>query len=142
MLFRSLGAGLGYGLYSIFSTIILSRGYSSYTNILYTFLTAVIFCLVQITLSGEISQIVEFPSATAVCIINGIITGTCSYTFYTNGLRLMEPSRAAQIATVEPAAASILGVLLFQQMLSATELLGVSLIIFSVVIMNANGKSK
>ena len=138
-LLLGLGAGLGYGLYSIFSTVILNRRYSSYTNILYTFLIAVVFYLAQTIVSGEISLIVANPAAAAICVINGIITGTCSYTFYTNGLRMMEPSRAAQIATVEPAAAAILGVLLFHQMLSGMEFAGVVLILGSVILMNSAG---
>ena len=140
-LLLGLGAGLGYGLYSIFSTVILNRGYASYTNILYTFMTASVFYLVQTIASGEISLIAARPSAAVICVINGIITGTCSYTFYTNGLRMMEPSRAAQIATVEPAAAAILGVLLFRQMLSGMELAGVVLILASVIMMNSTRKS-
>ncbi len=139
-LLLGLGAGLGYGLYSIFSTLILNRGYSSYTNIFYSFLIAFIFYSIQIIVSGEFSLLAARPAAAAVCLLNGFITGTCSYTFYTNGLRQMEPSRAAQIATVEPAAAALFGVLLFHQMLSGMEILGVALVVFSVIMMNSSGR--
>ena len=41
-LLLGLGAGLGYALYSIFSRIILNRGYSVYTNVCYSFGVAMI----------------------------------------------------------------------------------------------------
>ena len=48
----------------------------------------------------------------------------------------MEPSRAAQLATVEPVFAAILGVLLFDQKLAATEILGIVLVVFAVIFAN------
>lgn len=59
-----------------------------------------------------------------------------AYLLYTAGLHDMEPSRAAQLATVEPVFAAILGVLLFDQKLAATEILGIVLVVFAVIFAN------
>ena len=51
-LLLGLGAGLGYALYSIFSRIILNRGYSVYTNVFYSFGVAMIGFFVLACLDG------------------------------------------------------------------------------------------
>ena len=66
----------------------------------------------------------------------GLVTGLAAYLAYTSGLEHMEPSRAAQLATIEPVSAALLGVILFRQTLSLTETLGVVLVVGAVVLMN------
>ena len=49
----------------------------------------------------------------------------------------METSRAAQLTTIEPVTAAILGSLLFHQPLSVWEIAGILMVVGSVVMMNA-----
>ena len=86
-LLLGLGAGLGYALYSIFSRIILNRGYS------------------------------------------------------VSGMKGMETSRAAQLTTIEPVTAAILGSVLFHQPLSVWEIAGIAMVVGSVIMMNAGTKA-
>lgn len=138
-LLLGLGSGLGYALYSIFSTLILRRGYSAYTNVFYTFAIAAVVYLALCIVDGSIAQVVELPGATGLALVCGLATGAAAYALYTRGLAGMEASRAAQIACIEPVTAAVLGVVLFGQVLSATELLGIALVVGSVVAMNAGG---
>ena len=135
-LLLGLGAGLGYALYSIFSRLIQQRGYSTYTNVFWTFLIAAAGYLAIALAEGSAVQILRLPGAALLSVLCGLLTGLLAYLLYTAGLREMEPSRAAQLATVEPVFAALLGVLLFRQRLSLTEILGIALIVAAVVGMN------
>ena len=138
-LLLGLGAGLGYALYSIFSRLIQQRGYSTFTNVCWTFLLAAAAYLAISIAEGSASQIARLPGAAGLSVVCGLFTGLLAYLLYTAGLREMEPSRAAQLATIEPVFAALLGVVLFSQRLSWTECLGVALVVISVVGMNLRG---
>lgn len=136
-LLLGLGAGLGYALYSIFSRIILNRGYSVYTNVFYSFGVAMLGFLVLSVMEGSIGQVVESPSRTALALLCGLLTGSLAYVLYTAGMKGMETSRAAQLTTIEPVTAALLGSLLFHQPLSVWEIVGIVMVVGSVVLMNA-----
>ncbi len=140
-LLLGLGAGLGYALYSIFSRIILNRGYSVYTNVCYSFGVAMIGFLALSCADGSVSQVFESPSRTALALLCGILTGSLAYVLYTAGMKGMETSRAAQLTTIEPVTAAILGSLLFHQPLSVWEIAGIVMVVGSVVMMNAGNAS-
>lgn len=136
-LLLGLGAGLGYALYSIFSRIILNRGYSVYTNVFYSFGVAMIGFFVLSVMDGSIGQVWESPSRTALALLCGLLTGSFAYVLYTTGMKGMETSRAAQLTTIEPVTAALLGSLLFHQPLSFWEIVGIVMVVSSVVLMNA-----
>ena len=136
-LLLGLGAGLGYALYSIFSRIILNRGYSVYTNVFYSFGVAMLGFFVLSVMDGSIGQVWESPSRTALALLCGLLTGSFAYVLYTTGMKGMETSRAAQLTTIEPVTAALLGSLLFHQPLSFWEIVGIVMVVSSVVLMNA-----
>ena len=136
-LLLGLGAGLGYALYSIFSRIILNRGYSVYTNVFYSFGVAMLGFFVLSVMDGSIGQVTESPSRTALALLCGLLTGSFAYVLYTTGMKGMETSRAAQLTTIEPVTAALLGSLLFHQPLSFWEIVGIVMVVGSVVLMNA-----
>ena len=75
-------------------------------------------------------------NAILLAILCGIFTGFGSYVLYTSGMKKMETSRAAQLATIEPVTAAILGTVLFGQQLSLSEFIGIALVVLAVVLMN------
>lgn len=139
-LLLGLGAALGYSLYSIFSRLLQQRGVSTLTNVCYTFSIASLAYLVLAIRDGSLFGLAALPGAALLSAVCGLVTGLAAYLFYTLGLRDMEPSRAAQLATVEPVFAALLGVILFAQRLSWTETLGIALVVTAVVLMNLHGK--
>ena len=140
-LLLGLGAGLGYALYSIFSRLILDRGYSVYTNVFYTFGIAAAGFLTMAVADGSISQVFEQPGRTFLGLLCGVVTGSMAYVLYTTGMNGMETSRAAQLATIEPVTAAILGSILFRQPLSMWEILGIAMVVGSVILMNRSAGS-
>ena len=136
-LILGLGAGLGYALYSIFSRMILNRGYSVYTNVFYSFGIAMFGFLALSCAEGSAGQVFESPSRTALALLCGLLTGSLAYVLYTAGMKGMETSRAAQLTTIEPVTAAILGSALFHQPLSVWEIAGIIMVVGSVILMNA-----
>ena len=83
---------------------------------------------------------VSLPGAAVISVVCGLLTGLLAYLLYTAGLRELEPSRAAQLATVEPVFAALLGLFLFSQRLSWVEWLGIALVVAAVIGMNTGAK--
>ncbi|MCI2048401.1 MAG: DMT family transporter [Lachnospiraceae bacterium] len=135
-LLLGLGAGLGYALYSIFSRIILNRGYSMLTCVFYSFFIAALFVPAFTYTTGSTGTLSVSVGSLLLNIVCGVVTGAAPYLLYTRGMQDMENSRASQIATVEPVVSATLGFLLFGQRLSATELCGMALVIGAVLAMN------
>jgi len=129
-----LGAGLGYALYSIFSRMILDRGYAVYTNLFYSFGAGLLGQLVFSCADGSVLQLAEAPGRMGFGLICAFLTGPLAYYLYTTGMKGMETSRAARLAAVEPATAALLGSFLLRQPLSAAEALGVAMIVGSVLL--------
>jgi len=136
-----LGAGLGYALYSIFGRFALQRGYSPLTITAYTFVFA----------SLGVGLLVDFPALgakvaaggaglAAWCVGLGVITTVLPYVLYTMALQRIEASRASIIASVEPVAATLLGVALYREGLSVWGGAGVALVVASIALLNANQK--
>lgn len=135
-LLLGLGSGLGYALYSIFSRMILNRGYTVYTNVFYSFGIAMFGFLAMSCADGTVTQAFESPGRTALALLCGLLTGSLAYVLYTTGMKGMETSRAAQLTTIEPVTAAILGCVLFRQPLSAWEIAGIAMVVGSVILMN------
>lgn len=136
-LLLGLGSGLGYALYSIFSRMILNRGYTVYTNVFYSFGIAMFGFLALACADGTVTQVFGNPARTGLALLCGILTGSMAYVLYTTGMKGMETSRAAQLTTIEPVTAAILGSVLFRQPLSVWEIAGIAMVVGSVILMNA-----
>lgn len=129
-----IGSGFGYALYSIFGKAALKK-YNPLTVTAYTF----IFAAVGLLPFSNFSR-------TALTLINkglllhalalGLVSTVLPFIFYTKGLKNLEPSKAAIIATLEPVVATSLGVIAFNERIDVSKILGVLLVIFAIIILN------
>lgn len=133
-LLTGLGAGFGYALYSIFSRYALMRGYSSYTITTYTFLFAAVASLPIVDLGHMLECLQAGGSEIVFEIFMAIITTVVAYLLYTKGLSGMENSRASIIASIEPVVASLVGVLLYQEAVGVTGIVGMLLVLASCIL--------
>lgn len=127
-----LGSGFGYALYSIFGKHALKK-YHPLTVITYTFVFASIVMLPTsgVTISGHDLQ----SSHVWMQILGlGFLPTALAYFLYTTGLSLIESGRASIAATVEPVVATLLGVLVFNEVLTVYQIIGVLLVIAAVVL--------
>lgn len=133
-----LGSGFGYGLYSILGAIALRR-YSTYTVTAYTFITAAagsfFLCSLQ-DLCQKITACKHKPYLVLLIILTGLVTAVIPFLFYTLGLEQTEASRAAILATIEPMAATLIGVIVFREYMTIMSIIGVLCILAAIILLN------
>lgn len=133
-----LGSGFGYALYSIFGKHALKK-YHPLTVITYTFIFASILLIPISGFSIEGSKL-QSAYVWANIIGLGFFPTALAYLLYTSGLSMIESSRASIMATIEPVVAMMLGVLVFNDILTAYQLLGIVLILVAVVLIQQRGR--
>lgn len=135
----SLATGLGsaffYALYSIFGRFALEK-YSSYTVTYYTFLCAAAASLFVVSPSETFSLV--FSSASVTLLTFGLIAVSTVIPFilYTKGLSQTESGKAAILASVEPVAASLTGIIAFGEPLTFAVVAGLVCILIAIYILN------
>ena len=132
-----LGAGFGYGLYSILGAMALRR-YEPLTVTTYALLLSGLgSCFLASPLQIR-SQLAAAGSGYPLPLLalTALITAVIPYLCYTLGLRRVEPSRAAIFATVEPLVATLFGVFVFHEPLGLPAALGIALILAAVVLLS------
>ena len=131
-----LGAGLGYALYSIFGRYAIMKGYHNFTIVLYTFIftsIAVIPLSDMGKLAGVVTQSFGMAAFSALC---GIVTTVFPYIVYNFGLTAVENGKAAIIASVEPVVATLIGVFIFREAMTAGNLAGILMVLTAIVLTN------
>lgn len=133
-LFIGLGAGLGYALYSIFGKMVLKK-YHPFTLTLYTFITAAVFLVPSFVGTNQTKHLFN-QEVLLYAVGLGLVPTVLAYFAYSWGLEKVESSRAAIIATVEPVAATLLGVIVYHERISVIQLIGIAFILASVTFVN------
>ena len=64
----------------------------------------------------------------------GIICCVLPYMLYTKGLQQVENSKASVIVAIEPVVASVIGIAVYHENLTALKILGIILVLSAVVI--------
>lgn len=136
-LLLGIGAGFGYALYSIFSRYAIQRGYHPMTITFYTFLLSAVggafftdFRLIA-TASAANGLGVWVP------LVAYVVVGTVgAYLMYTAGLKYIDNSKAAVMAAVEPACATLLQIVVLGVMPDGFTLAGILLVLAAIVLLN------
>lgn len=137
-----LGAGIGYALYSIFSSLALRR-YSPFAVTTYTFMIAAAgswFICKPVEMLSLISAAHSVWALLLLVLVTGVITAVVPFLCYTLGLKTVEASRAAILATIEPVVASALGVIVFHELLTVSAVLGIILVLSGVILLSLKGE--
>lgn len=130
-----LGSGIGYGLYSIFSIYAL-RKYSFFTATFYAFCFSAAglapFCdwekVIYVTCSDYSAALLFLGLAALITVL--------PYIIYTCGLRIVPASEASVIACVEPLVAALVGLVVYDQTMGISGLIGMGFILLAVVILS------
>lgn len=129
-----LGAGFGYSLYTIFGKFALAK-YRPFTVTFYTFLVAAITLLLFTDLIEKGSLLIN-REVILYGVGLGLFPTVVAYLLYTKGLERMESSKASIIATVEPVAATLLSVFLYNENFGVLQFVGTVIILLSVILVN------
>ena len=137
-----LGSGLGYGLYSIFGTFALKK-YSPYTVTCYTFLIAglgSIFVSDPVDLVSKISAVENKPALFGFVLLTAVVTAVIPFLLYTLGLNMTTAGKAAVLATVEPAAATLFGFFVMKETVGPVAIAGILLVFAAIAVLSLGKK--
>lgn len=132
-LLTGLGSGFGYAMYSIFGKFLVHK-YHSMTITTYTFLIAAIGLVPVLLLTGT-SNFFRQTSVWGFGIGIAAICTVLPYLLYTRGLQNVEAGKAAVLATIEPIVATLTGVLLYRETMTAGKMLGMLCIISAIAVL-------
>lgn len=124
-----LCAGFTYAMYSIFTTYAL-RKYSAVTITFFTFLMASVF--LTPFAAGVFVKVFEHDMF-LFSMVFALITTVLPFTMYTGGLSKIETSKASLMASVEPVSAAVIGIVFYNESVSAVKLIGIALVAVAVV---------
>jgi drug/metabolite transporter (DMT)-like permease len=127
-----LGSGFGYALYSIFGKHALKK-YNSLTVITYTFIFASVALLPTSGVTIEIGQLTSVDVWFYIVGL-GFFPTALAYMLYTQGLSMIESSRASITATIEPVLATMIGVWVFDERLTGYQIIGMLFILTAVIL--------
>ncbi len=130
-----IAAAVGYASYSIVAGILLKR-YHAVTVLFYSFLTAAAGGCVLIDLKELAGMIAAAPAAGLWMVAAAFVCNICPYFCYNLALEDMEASRVAVIASIEPAVASLLGVVVMKEHMDIFGVIGVGIIFAAIVVLN------
>ena len=139
-----LGSGLGYGLYSIFGSFAL-RKYSPFTVTCYTFLIAGIGSIAVSDPADLFSKIASADNRLALAgfvLLTAVVTAVIPFLFYTLGLNRTTAGRAAVLATVEPAAATLFGVFVMNERIGIASAVGILLVFAAIIVLSIKQKKQ
>lgn len=129
-----IGSAVGYALYSIFSRFAINRGYSSWTITFYPFVFAAIATAFTADCKPIISMISMKTSMALFLLLFAVMVSVLPYILYSWGLKGMENSKAAVIASVEPVAATVFGIAFFGEKLTVTGAAGMALVLCGITL--------
>ena len=128
-----LGAGFFYALYSIFGRYALAH-YDSMTVTVWTFLFAGPASLLMLR-PAEMKVAFAEPKMWLVALGLVVFSTVLPYIFYTKGLSRVESGKASIMASLEPVVASLAGILVFGEPMTAMTAAGIALVLAGVVIL-------
>ncbi len=136
-----LGAGLGYGLYSIFGRFAVRQGYDAWTTTFYSFA----FCLAGCLVMADVPLIVRCAAAEPDLLVwylaLGLLTGLAAYQLYNRALQTLESSRAAVIASLEPVVAAAAGAVIYHERIGIPGLCGMALVLTAIALLSLSRKT-
>lgn len=128
------GSGFFYALYSIFGRFALAH-YRSMTVTVWTFLFAGPFSLPLLLARPAELAVFSAPSVWLTALVLAAVSTALPYILYTRGLAQVEPGRASIIASLEPVAAALTGVLAFGEPMGPSTIIGICCVLAGVVIL-------
>lgn len=138
-----LFAAIFYSLYSIFSKIAMEKKYDALTITLYSTLaiTIVLFPLNDWKYVKEILSINPL-NMSIFMILHSLCTCIFPYALYTIALNHMDAGKASILCSCEPIAATIFGLLFYNEVPTLLSLVGLVIVLIALGILSLKGKKE
>ena len=132
-LLAGIGSGFCYGMAAVFGRL-ASEKTDSMTVSVYSFFFAVIF--LTFSMKPDVTLALSRPEILWIGFLYGLIPTSISYVIYYDGLKVIpDTGKVPVIASIEPVTAVLLGMMIYNEAMSAGNFIGVAVVIASIIIM-------
>ena len=136
-------AGISYASYNIFSKLEMRRGNRPITVTFYCFLVMLIITFFACDIGETVSLTLVAPAPILPLTVGlGVLTSVMPYLMYTTSLKFIPVGTASALAIIEPMSATLFGVFILGEGLSAPSLFGIVLILFAVFLLSRTEDGK
>lgn len=132
-LLASAGAGLSYAVYAVCGKLLLERGWSPVATMGAQFGGAAVLML-PVLVASDPGSLLTGPALLVVAWL-GLITVALAYTLFSRGLRLLPAAQVSTLTLIEPATATVLGVLVLHEVLTPDAVLGLAVLLAAVLVL-------
>lgn len=133
-------SAFGYAMYSIFGRTAINRGYSSLTTTAWSFAFAALFSAFFADYGTIFDAVSDSVLIIPYTVVFAIVASVAPYILYSLGLRGTETGKAAVIASVEPIAASLFGIILYHEIPTLQSIFGILLVLTALAMCIINPK--
>ncbi|RLV55069.1 EamA family transporter [Aeromicrobium phragmitis] len=134
----SLGAGLSYAVYTLAGKALIDRGMSSRGSMGAMFGAAAVLGA-PLLLVADTAWMASVPGAATVLWL-GIVTTTVAYLLFGAGLRRLRASTVSTLTLAEPLTATVLGLLVLQERLAFSSVVGLMVVAAGIAILSLGGR--
>lgn len=130
-----------YGLYGIISKTAMERGYHAFTTTFYC-LFMVMLVVIPLTNWKLVTNVVVANSVkmSVFLVIHSLCTSVLPYVLYTFSIRYIDAGMASILASGEPVAAMIFGVIFFSEIPTVLSVVGIVLVIVALALLSMPDK--
>ena len=131
-------AAFSYALYSIISKKAMLKGYHSLTITLYAFIFIAIITAPLADWNLIIDLIKKDNNIFIFIILHSLLVLILPYVFYTVSLNYMDTGKASILASCEPIAASVFGIIFFNEIPNIFSVVGIILTVTALTLLSIN----
>lgn len=129
-------SGLTYAAYNILTKIAIRRGSNAISVTVYSFFVMTLVALCVSSPWQIVTTASKSPLATVPLLIGlGVVTFVMPYLLYTLSMRELPAGTASALSIIEPMAATVFSVVLFDEKLSVATVIGIVLILGAVFLL-------
>ncbi|MDO6994708.1 DMT family transporter [Brachyspira innocens] len=131
-------AAFSYALYSIISKKAMLKGYHSLTITLYAFIFIAVITAPLADWNLIVDLIKKDNNIFIFIILHSLLVLILPYVFYTVSLNYMDTGKASILASCEPIAASVFGIIFFNEIPNIFSVIGIILTITALTLLSIN----
>ena len=130
-----------YGLYGIISKTAMERGYHAFTTTFYCLFMVMLVVIPLTNWKLVTNVVVANPVKMSVfLVIHSLCTSVLPYILYTFSIRYIDAGMASILASGEPVAAMIIGVIFFSEIPTVLSVVGIVLVIVALALLSMPDK--
>lgn len=130
-----------YGLYGIISKTTMERGYHAFTTTFYCLFMVMLVVIPLTNWKLVTNVVVANPVKMSVfLVIHSLCTSVLPYILYTFSIRYIDAGMASILASGEPVAAMIFGVIFFSEIPTVLSVVGIVLVIVALTLLSMPDK--